>query len=339
MAKKRHLAVVGATGAVGEAFRQVLQDREFPYESIRFVASARSAGKRVMFAGKRYTVQELARGVFDGVDLALFSIPKDLSRKWAPRAVEAGAVVVDNSNAFRMEPDVPLVIPEVNPEDVANHKGIIANPNCSTIGMVVALNPLHKVAGIKRVVVTTMQSVSGASREAVLECLAESRAVLAGKKYVREIFPHQIAFNCLPQIPQADAFDENGYTSEEMKLLHETRKIMHAPQIRVTMTCVRVPVIVGHSEAVNIEFEKPLSADEAREILSAAPGVVVQDDPSKEIYPLATEVEGKDETYVGRIRQDFTIPDNRGLNIWVVTDNLRKGAATNAVQIAELLIK
>jgi aspartate-semialdehyde dehydrogenase len=292
-----------------------------------------------MFAGRRYTVEELAAGIFDGVEVALFSIPKTLSRKWAPRAVEAGAVVVDNSNAFRMEPDVPLVVPEINPEDVANHRGIIANPNCSTIGMVVAINPLHKAANIKRIVVTTMQSVSGASREAVLECIAETRAVLAKKKYIRSIFPHQIAFNCLPQIPQSDAFNEDGYTDEEMKLVHETRKIMHAPDIQVTMTCVRVPVLVGHSEAVNIEFERPLSADEAREILSSAPGVVVQDDPSKEIYPLATEVAGKDETYVGRIRQDKTIPDGRGLNIWVVSDNLRKGAATNAVQIAELLIK
>ncbi|MDP6380606.1 MAG: aspartate-semialdehyde dehydrogenase, partial [Phycisphaerae bacterium] len=229
MAEKKHVAVVGATGAVGEAFRQVLEDRDFPHESIKFVASERSAGKRVMFAGRRYTVEELAAGIFDGVDVALFSIPKALSKKWAPRAVEAGAVVVDNSNAFRMEPDVPLVVPEINPEDVANHRGIIANPNCSTIGMVVAINPLHKAANIKRIVVTTMQSVSGASREAVLECIAETRAVLAKKKHIRSIFPHQIAFNCLPQIPQSDAFDEDGYTDEEMKLVHETRKIMHAP--------------------------------------------------------------------------------------------------------------
>ena len=337
MAKK--VVVVGATGAVGERFISILEERQFPISEIKFVASARSAGREVTFKGKKYRIEALSETTFDGGwQLGLFSIPKDLTRKFAPIAAAKGCTVIDNSNAFRMEKDVPLVVPEVNPDDVTWNKGIIANPNCSTIGMVVAINPLHKAKKIRRVVVTTMQSVSGVGLKAIEEMLEETKALLEGREFQRKIFPHQIAFNVLPQIPQKDAFGPNGYTSEEMKMLHETRKIMHDDSIRVTMTCTRVPVLYAHSEAVNLEFEKPCTPQEAREILSRAPGVKLQDNVAAQRYPLATEVAGKDDTFVGRIRQDESIDGNRGLNLWVVSDNLRKGAALNAVQIAEVLL-
>lgn len=338
MAKK--VVVVGCTGAVGEKFLSILEQRNFPCSDIKFVASERSAGRKIEFRGKQYTVEGLSETTFDGGwEIALFSIPKSESKRFSPIAASKGCIVIDNSNAFRMDADVPLVVPEVNGDDVLKaERGIIANPNCSTIGMVVAVNPLHRAKKVKRMVITTLQSVSGVGLKAIEELRDETRAVLDGKSYKRSIFPHQMAFNVLPQIPQSDAFLDNGYTSEEMKLLHETRKIMHAPDIRVTMTCTRVPVFYAHSEAVNIEFEEPCTAAEAREILSNAPGVTVLDDVANQQYPLATDVEGKDDTYVGRIRQDESIDGNRGLNIWLVSDNLRKGAALNAVQIAETII-
>jgi aspartate-semialdehyde dehydrogenase len=288
------------------------------------------------FRGESYRVEELTGDSFGDVDIALFSIPKSMSREFAPRAAAAGAVVVDNSNAFRMDPDVPLVVPEVNAHAIKTHKGIIANPNCSTIQMVVALKPLHDAAGIKRIVVTTFQAVSGTGRDAMDELASLSRAHLDGAEVKPEVYPFQIAFNCLPEIPNRKAFEPNGYTEEEMKMVHETRKIMEAPGIAVTATCVRVPVFIGHSEAVNIETERKLTAAEARELLSKAPGVEVVDDPRGGVFPMPIDCAGSDSTYVGRIREDESIAN--GLNLWVVSDNLRKGAATNAVQIAEHLI-
>ncbi len=338
MAKK--LVVVGATGAVGEQFISILQERDFPASEIKFVASERSAGRKVTFKGREYAIEALGENTFDGGwEMALFSIPKAMSRKFAPIAADRGCTVIDNSNAFRMDEDVPLVVPEVNPEDVVDPpRGIIANPNCSTIGMVAAVWPLHRAKRVRRLVITTMQSVSGVGLKAIEELNEETRAVLDGQPYERTVFPHQMAFNVLPQIPQKDAFLENGYTSEEMKLLNETRKIMHDDSVRVTMTCTRVPVIYSHSEAINLEFEEPCPPEEAREILAAAPGVTVLDDVSRQLYPLATDVAGKDDTFVGRIRRDESIDGDRGLNIWLVSENLRKGAALNAVQIAEEVI-
>ncbi|MGH7259577.1 MAG: aspartate-semialdehyde dehydrogenase [Nitrospiraceae bacterium] len=328
------VAVVGATGAVGTEMVEVLEERKFPVEQLVPLASSRSAGGSVMFHGRDIPVQVLQKDSFEGVDLALFSAGTEVSREYAPIAVKAGTVVIDNSAVWRMDKEVPLVVPEVNPHDAATHKGIIANPNCSTIQMVVALKPLHDAARIRRVVVTTFQSVSGTGREAMDELMDESKDMLSFKEPTPKVYPYQIAFNCLPHI---DDFLPNGYTKEEMKMLNETRKIMGDPTIQVTATTVRVPVYVGHSEAVNIETEKKLSANEARAILSTAPGVLVYDDPAHQIYPMPLDAAGKDEVYVGRIREDESIPN--GLNLWVVADNLRKGAALNAVQIAELLIK
>ncbi|MDD4889019.1 MAG: aspartate-semialdehyde dehydrogenase [Phycisphaerae bacterium] len=334
----RNVVVVGATGAVGQQFVQILEQRNFPTKRVRFLASARSVGKSVTFRGKEYPVEELTEKSFDGDEIALFSAGSGTSRKFAPIAAAAKCIVIDNSSCWRMDPDVPLVVPEVNPQDIFKaRKGIIANPNCSTIQMVVALKPLHDAAKIKRIVVTTMQSVSGAGHYAMEELRLQTADLLAGKPAQPKIFPHQIAFNALPQIPQSNAFEANGYTSEEMKLLNETRKIMGDPSINVTMTCVRVPVFMAHSEAVNIETERKLSAADARALLAKAPGVVVVDDVARQQYPLATVAGGTDPVYVGRIREDFSIAN--GLNIWVVSDNLRKGAALNAIQIAEVLIK
>jgi len=330
------VAVVGATGAVGKVMIQVLEERNFPVGRIKFVASERSEGRKVTFRDETYPVETLADDVFKGVDICLFSIPKDMSRQFSPIAARSGAVVVDNSNAFRMDKDVPLVVPEVNAHAISRHKGIIANPNCSTIQMVVALKPLHDAARVKRVVVTTFQSVSGVGLKAIEELLEETRAILAGKPYERKVFPHQIAFNCIPQIPQSDAFEANGYTTEEMKMLRETVKIMEDDSIRVSATCARVPVIGSHSESVNVQTERPLTPQEAREILARAPGIAVVDDPAAMRYPLAVDAEGRDEVFVGRIRQDTSV-DN-GLDMWIVSDNLRKGAALNAVQIAEHLL-
>ena len=328
------VAVVGATGAVGTEMIEVLEERKFPVTRLVPLASTRSAGGMVTFQGNEVPIEVLTKDSFAGVDIALFSAGAELSREFAPIAVKAGAVVIDNSAAWRMAPEVPLVVPEVNAHDIPRHKGIIANPNCSTIQMVVALKPLHDNARIKRIVVTTFQSVSGTGKDAMDELMAECQDLLSFKSASPKVYPYQIAFNCLPQI---DDFLPSGYTKEEMKMVHETRKIMGDQSIHVTATTVRVPVYVGHSEAVNIETERKLSANEARAILSTAPGVLLYDDPAHKIYPMPLEVAGKDEVYVGRVREDESIAN--GLNLWVVADNLRKGAALNAVQIAEHLAK
>ena len=328
------VAVVGATGAVGTEMIEVLEERKFPVTRLVPLASTRSAGGMVTFEGNEVPIEVLTKDSFAGVDIALFSAGADLSREFAPIAVKAGAVVIDNSAAWRMTPEVPLVVPEVNAHDIQRHKGIIANPNCSTIQMVVALKPLHDEARIKRIVVTTFQSVSGTGKDAMDELMAECQDLLSFKQASPKVYPYQIAFNCLPQI---DDFLPSGYTKEEMKMVHETRKIMGDQSIHVTATTVRVPVYVGHSEAVNIETERKLSANDARAILSTAPGVLLYDDPAHKIYPMPLEVAGKDEVYVGRVREDESIAN--GLNLWVVADNLRKGAALNAVQIAEHLVQ
>ena len=326
------VAVVGATGAVGTEMIEVLAERKFPVTRLVPLASTRSAGGMVTFEGNEVPIEVLTKDSFAGVDIALFSAGAELSREFAPIAVKAGAVVIDNSAAWRMAPEVPLVVPEVNAHDIQWHKGIIANPNCSTIQMVVALKPLHDKARIKRIVVTTFQSVSGTGKDAMDELMEECQDLLSFKPASPKVYPYQIAFNCLPHI---DDFLPSGYTKEEMKMVHETRKIMGDQSIHVTATTVRVPVYVGHSEAINIETERKLSANDARAILSTAPGVLLYDDPAHKIYPMPLEVAGKDEVYVGRVREDESIAN--GLNLWVVADNLRKGAALNAVQIAEHL--
>lgn len=329
-----HVAVVGATGAVGTQMIETLEERKFPVKRLTPLASSRSAGGVVSFQGQDLTVETLTKDSFVGVDIALFSAGADVSREFSPLAARAGAVVIDNSAAWRMDKEVPLVVPEVNPSDAAWHKGIIANPNCSTIQMVVALKPIHDQARIRRVVVTTFQSVSGTGKEAMDELLEECKALLSFQEARPKVYPYQIAFNCIPHI---DEFLSTGYTKEELKMVNETRKIMGDASIQVTATTVRVPVYVGHSEAVNIETERKLTANEARAILCEAPGVIVYDDPAHKLYPMPLDVAGKDEVYVGRVREDESIPN--GLNLWIVADNLRKGAATNAVQIAELLIR
>jgi len=335
--KSYFVAIAGATGAVGLEFIKVLEQRKFPVGSIKLLASERSEGKELGFNGNPVKVEKLTKDSFKGIQVALFSAGASRSLEFAPAAATSGAVVVDNSSAFRMEPDIPLVVPEVNAHAIAQYKkrGIIANPNCSTIQMVVALKPIHDVARIKRVVVSTYQAVSGTGLKAIDELLTQTRAILNNSQDIqKKVYPHQIAFNCLPQI---DVFLENGYTKEEIKMVNETKKIMEDPSIRVTATTVRVPVLHGHSESVNIETEKKLTAKEVREILSKAPGVVVVDNPAKSEYPLAIHAAGRDETFVGRIREDESIPN--GINMWIVSDNVRKGAALNAVQIAEILIE
>jgi aspartate-semialdehyde dehydrogenase len=328
------VAVAGATGAVGVEMISILEERDFPVSELKLFASEQSEGKKMEYKGKHVTVHKLDNDSFKGVDIALFSAGASRSLEFAPIAAKAGAVVIDNSSAWRMDKDCPLVIPEVNPHHLKDiPKGIIANPNCSTIQMLVALKPLHDAAKIKRIVVTTFQAVSGTGKKAMDELMGQTVALLGFKELPMNVYPHQIAFNCLPHI---DVFLENGYTKEEMKMVNETHKMLD-PDIKVTATTVRVPVFRCHSESVNIETEKKLTANEARAILAAAPGVTVFDDPSKNIYPLAIDVAGKDDTYVGRIREDESIPC--GLNMWIVSDNLRKGAALNAVQIAEELIK
>ncbi|MEW8958054.1 aspartate-semialdehyde dehydrogenase [Neomoorella humiferrea] len=330
--KTYNVAVVG-TGAVGQTILKVLEERNFPVGRLKVLATSRSAGKSVNFKGEEYVIEETTPAAFAGIDIALFA-GGEASKLYGRAAVEAGAVVIDNSNNFRMDPDVPLVVPEVNPQDVRWHKGLIANPNCSTIQMVVALKPIYDAVGIKRIVVSTYQAVSGAGQEAIDELRHQSKQVLAGEKVTGSVFPHQIAFNCLPHI---DVFLENGYSKEEMKMVNETKKIMGDDQIQVTATTVRVPVFNGHSEAVNVETREKLTAAAAKELLRRAPGVVVVDDLEAKAYPLAIHADGRDEVFVGRIREDFTVPC--GLNMWIVADNLRKGAATNAVQIAELLVQ
>jgi aspartate-semialdehyde dehydrogenase len=313
-----------------------LEERHFPVAEFRPLASERSLGKTVRFRGQEIPVEVLTKDSFQGIDIALFSAGGSISQEYGPIAAQAGAVVVDNSSAWRMDPDVPLVVPEVNPQDITLFKktGIIANPNCSTIQMVVVLKPLHDAARIKRVVVSTYQAVSGTGQKAVEELAAQVRALLSNQEVVAKVYPHRIAFNCFPHI---DVFLDNGYTKEEMKMVHETKKIMGDNTIEVTATTVRVPVFYGHSESVNLETERKLTPAEAREILARFPGVKVVDDPSQNEYPMPLDAAGQDLTLVGRIREDFSIKN--GLNLWVVSDNIRKGAATNAVQIAEILVR
>ena len=337
MIKKKEkyiVAVVGATGAVGNEMIATLEQRNFPVEKLRLFASERSEGKTLGFQGNEIPVESLNESSFKGIDIALFSAGAERSKIWAPIAAKSGCVVVDNSSQWRMDPEVPLIVPEVNSHDLKWHKGIIANPNCSTIQMVVVLKPIHDAAKIKRVVVTTFQSVSGTGKKAMDELLQQTADILNFKEAKCNVYPHQIAFNVLPHI---DKFLKNGYTKEEMKMVHETIKIMGDNSIRLTATTVRVPVFRCHSESLNIETEKKITANEVRAVLSKAPGIVVFDAPEKNIYPLPVDVAGKDETYVGRIRADESI-DN-GINMWIVADNLRKGAALNAVQIAEKLIE
>ncbi len=334
MSKQYNVAVMGATGAVGNCFLRILEERKFPVKNIKLLASERSKGKKLKFNGKLYPIEVLAHDSFKGIDIVLASAGASRSLEFLPSAVKAGAVSVDNSSAFRMEEDIPLVVPEVNPHRIKEHKGIIANPNCSTIQMVVALWPIHKVAKIKRIVVTTFQSVSGAGQKKVIELWEQSKSFLAKKKIKIAEFPYQIAFNLIPQI---DVFLESDYTKEETKMVNETRKIMEDPSIQINATCVRVPVFYAHSESVNIETERYITASEARKILSKAPGLKVVDDPKKQAYPMPIDAEGHDETFVGRIRQDESA--RNGISMWVVSDNIRKGAALNAIQIAEELIK
>lgn len=332
MKKAWNVAVVGATGAVGNEMIKILEERNFPVKSLRLLASERSAGKKLLFKGKEYPVEKLTPDSFKGIEIALFSAGASISKEFCPHAVKAGAVCVDNTSHFRMDKDVPLVVPEVNPQDIKWNKGIIANPNCSTIQMVVVLKPIHDKAKIKRVVVSTYQAVSGAGQRGIDSLMNETAMLLKGGKVAPAKFPHQIAFNLIPQI---DVFLDNGYTKEEIKMTNETMKIMGDPSIKVTATCVRVPVVTSHSEAVNIETERKMTAGEAKQILSKAPGVKVIDDLKNLKYPMPIHAKGEYDTFVGRIREDFTIAN--GLNLWVVSDNLRKGAALNAVQIAELL--
>jgi len=334
--RRYNVAVVGATGAVGTEMMRILEERNFPVERLVPLASERSAGKSVKFRGEEIPVKVLDERSFEGVQIALFSAGGSVSERFAPIAARSGCVVVDNTSAFRMDPDVPLVVPEVNPHAISLYKkkGIIANPNCSTIQMVVVLKPLHDRARIRRVVVSTYQSVSGTGMRAILELEAQVRAWVEGKALEPKVYPHPIAFNCLPHI---DVFFDDGYTKEEVKMVNETKKIMEDETIRVTATTVRVPVFRGHSEAINIETERKLTVQEAREILSRAPGVKLWDDPAEKKYPMPILAAGGDETWVGRIREDTSVEN--GLNLWVVADNLRKGAALNAIQIAEILIR
>jgi aspartate-semialdehyde dehydrogenase len=328
------VAVAGATGAVGREMLKVLEQRDFPASEVIALASSRSAGSAVPYKGDELTVQELTEDSFEGVDLALFSAGGSVSETFAPIAARSGCIVVDNSSAWRMDPEVPLVVPEVNAEALDEHKGIIANPNCSTIQMVVVLKPLHDAARIRRIVVSTYQAVSGTGQKAVDELESQVRQLYAMKEVTPKVYPYQIAFNCLPHI---DVFLANDYTKEEMKMVNETRKIMGDDSIRLTATTVRVPVFYGHSESVNIETERKLTAKQARAILSQAPGVTVLDNPAEKIYPMPLFAAGEDDTFVGRIREDESIEN--GLNMWIVADNIRKGAALNAVQIGEELIR
>ena len=337
--KKYSVAILGATGAVGQEFINLIEERNFPFSEMKLLASARSAGKKLTVAGQEYTVEEATPDSFKGVDIALFA-GGSASKTFAPHAVKAGAVVIDNSSAFRMDPEVPLVVPEVNPDAVRSHKGIIANPNCSTIIMVMALKPIHDRSRIKRVVVSTYQAVSGAGKEGIDELTNQVKAISEGRPVEANILPsaslpkhYQIAFNLLPQI---DVFLEDGYTKEEMKMVHETRKIMNEPEMAITATTIRVPIYRSHSESVNLELESPLSVEETKAALADFPGVVVQDNPAEMVYPMPLYTSGRNEVFVGRIRMDESV--THGLNLWVVGDQIRKGAALNALQIAELMI-
>ncbi|BAD64751.1 aspartate-semialdehyde dehydrogenase [Shouchella clausii KSM-K16] len=336
------VAVVGATGAVGQQMLKTLEQRDFPIKSLKLLSSKRSAGKQITFKGQSYTVEEATPESFQGVQLALFSAGGSVSKALVPEAIKHGAVCVDNTSAFRMDADVPLVVPEVNESDLRNHQGVIANPNCSTIQMVVALEPIRKKLGLKKVIVSTYQAVSGAGLEAVEEMEKQTRAILDGKEATAEVLPvakekrhYQIAFNAIPQI---DVFQDNGYTFEEMKMINETKKIMHMPELEVAATCVRLPIETGHSESIYFETEQSgASVKEIQALLSEAPGITLQDNPAKQLYPLVTNAVGKNDVFVGRVRRD--LDRDNGYHAWVVSDNLLKGAAWNSVQIAESLIK
>ena len=328
----QHVAIAGATGAVGTEFLKLLEARDFPMKSLRLLASSRSAGSKLKFRGENLEVEELTPKSFKGIDIAFFSAGGSRSKEFAPHAVDSGAVVIDNSSAFRMDEKVPLVVPEINPKQAFEHQGLIANPNCSTIQMVVALNPIHRAANIQRVVVSTYQAVSGAGASAMEELKQQLRAWANDEPMKQEVFPTQIAFNLFPHI---DVYQDNGYTKEEMKMVHETRKIMNAPNMQISATSVRVPVLRAHSEAVWVETEKPLSESEARELFEKEPGIVVQDERESGGYPTPWHITETQETYVGRIRKDISHPN--GLTFWVVADQLYKGAALNAIQIAEVL--
>ncbi len=334
MSKSFTVAVVGATGAVGVEMMETLEKRNFPVSSLKLLASARSVGKKLKFKGEDVAVEELTPASFKGVDIALFSAGGSISKDFAKPCVDAGAVMIDNSSAFRMVEDVPLVVPEVNPEDVKRHKGIIANPNCSTIIMCVGVFPLHKAKKLKRLVAATYQAASGAGAKGMDELIEQSKDVLAGRPAVPKFLAQRIAFNLFPHI---DVFQDNGYTKEELKMLFESRKIMHHPKLMVSCTCVRVPVMRAHSEALNLEFESEITPEEAREIIRKSPGVVLRDDPANKQYPMPVDASGQYDVIVGRIRQDVSRDDKRGLDIFVSGDQLLKGAALNAVQIAELL--
>jgi aspartate-semialdehyde dehydrogenase len=330
------VAVVGATGVVGRTMVQVLGERRFPVGELRLLASGRSAGRTVQVNGRDIEIQAAEGPAFDGVDIALFSAGADISRDLAPQAAARGATVIDNSSAWRMEPDVPLVVSQVNPDDLEAHEGIIANPNCSTMQLAPVLMALRDAVGLERVVVDTYQSVSGTGADAIAELEGQVRAHVAGEPKQAGVYPHPIAFNALPEI---DTFLDNGYTKEEWKVVTESRKILHLPDLRISCTAVRVPVFVSHSEAVHVETTQPITPERARRLFEAVPGVVIQDDPASHEYPLATNAAGADEIFVGRVRQDPSVAGGRGLALWVVSDNLRKGAATNAVEIAEALVQ
>ncbi len=329
------VAVVGATGVVGRTMVQVLTERGFPFGELRLLASGRSAGRMVSVSGRTIEVGEATPEAFEGVDIALFSAGGDTSTELAPHAAARGATVIDNSSAWRMDPSVPLVVSQVNPDDLARHEGIIANPNCSTMQLAPVLMALRDAVGLERVIVDTYQSVSGTGADALAELEGQIRAHVAGEPKSASVYPHPIAFNALPEI---DAFLDNGYTKEEWKVVVESRKILHLPDLRLSCTAVRVPVFISHSEAVHVETSAPITPEHARSLFAAVPGVVVQDDPSRHVYPLASQAAGRDEIFVGRIRQDPSVADGRGLALWVVSDNVRKGAATNAVEIAEVLV-
>jgi aspartate-semialdehyde dehydrogenase len=330
-----NVAIAGVTGAVGHEFLRILEERDFPFDSLRVLASARSAGKTIQFRGKEYVVEQLTDRSFDRIDIALFSAGAERSKIFAPPAVKAGAVVIDNSSAFRMVPDVPLVIPEINPHKIKEHKGIIANPNCSTIIGIVPVWPLHKANPVKRMVVSTYQAASGAGQSAMLELEQQTREIIAGKKPTIKVLPYQLAFNIFSH---NSALDSTGYNLEEVKMVNETRKIFDCPDIAITATCIRVAVFRAHSESINLEFTDPITPDEVTKLLEDAPGVSLIDDREHNRFPMPIDATGKDDVFVGRIRQDLSIPENRGINLWVSGDQLRKGAALNAIQIAEKLL-
>ena len=331
----KNVAIAGVTGAVGQEFIKILEQRDFPVKSIKMLASTRSVGKTVKFKGKDYPVEELKENSFSGIDIALFSAGASRSKQFAPAAVKAGAVVVDNSSAYRMDPDVPLVIPEINPQAIKKHKGIIANPNCSTIIANVPIWPLHKANPIKRMVVSTYQAVSGAGQAAMNELIQQTKEVLAGKKPTCNKFKYQIAFNIFSHDSE---IQPDGYNLEEVKMVNETRKIFDCPDIAITCTCVRIPVLRCHCESINLEFKDPITPDEVRKLLEHAPGVSMIDDQKNNRFPMPLDATDKDDVYVGRIRQDESVSDRRAINLWVSGDQLRKGAALNAIQIAEKLL-